>query len=793
LHAQEANHEAPHKLARKVIGDARKAAADPANRDYAGWLEFLAMKAEKRLGSKTPLTEKDAPLLRELGEWPTRIARDPDAFSKQRGIIEWAYRSTADTRPHPFALAIPDDYDPKRSWPMEVDLHGFGGNHLTYARVGRRHPRPFFRLYIHGRARGVEYVGLSELDVLETMEYVQAHFDIDADRIHLYGYSMGGYGGFSVATRNADRFASFRPIAGSGIGRQEMNLLNLPTFGIHGSTDVKVSAALVAGPIRRLAQHGADAIVHNYNGINHGIRGNSAIMAEGHEWAFGHVRNLSARRVYHAAVDEHTRASYWVEVIEWGSQGQPAVIDAHVGDDNTLQVSLDNVQTARFDLTVAPVDRDAALKVVVDETRIKTIAPPLPDSLYVDLVTNDPARKPGADPILTREWRVSDDAPVLPQRRLHFAGGAIALYHGEPLMVVWGTHGDEAMNKRLHDIARIAIVSADGKWQRSDDTGKRWPVFRMVYGRHAAKPDTDVTAEDMAKYNLLLLGDATQNSVVAQMADLLPVTISGGVICSNDGFEWDYRDRGLGLLYVNPIQPRRYIYWVAADSPEFFRQGRVYPARTMMDFQGSIAGPPDFMVMDTQQTQLAAARRFDSRWNWAPGYGKSPVVQTRMPVIGRKALTLARAVKLAAGADFGLTQGECWYSSEFESVAGVTRKADVVSLQYSERIATLELTGAEVLAAHKNLVHHEATFKPKSTMNWAGACRFDPAPTEDTIDPARVYRVAFPPWAIFTFSKYAKVSVDTFRTTDILVKEALERFWESNVGRERRGKPAHDD
>ena len=59
-------------------------------------------------------------------------------------------------------------------------------------------------------------MGLAELDVLEAMDYVQAHFNIDPDRIHLYGYSMGGYGGFSVATRNADRFASFRPIAGSG-------------------------------------------------------------------------------------------------------------------------------------------------------------------------------------------------------------------------------------------------------------------------------------------------------------------------------------------------------------------------------------------------------------------------------------------------------------------------------------------------------------------------------------------------------------------------------------------------
>ena len=401
---------------------------------------------------------------------------------------------------------------------------------------------------------------------------------------------------------------------------------------------------------------------------------------------------------------------------------------------------------------------------------------PLPDSLYVNLGSNRPAKPRGSDPLVTRVWQISSEAPELPKRRLHFAGGAIALYHGEPLMVVWGTQGDEAMRKRLKAIARIAILSADGKWPKSENTRNGWPVFQMVYGRHTAKPDTEVTAEDMAKYNLLLLGDATHNSVVAKLADQLPVKISGGVIRSDDGFKWDYRDRGLGLLYVNPLQPKRYIYWVAADSPDFYRQGRVYPARTMMDFQGSISGPPDFMVMDTDQKKLVAARRFDSRWKWERGYGESAVIKRRIPVIGRKALSLANAVKLAAGADFGLTQGACWYSSEFESVPGVTRKADVVALQYSERIGIMDLTGAEILKAHNNLVRHEATFKPVSTINWAGMCRFHPTPTADTIDPDRVYRVAFPPWAIFTFTKYSRVPAHTFRTTDILVKEAVERF-----------------
>ena len=189
--------------------------------------------------------------------------------------------------------------------------------------------------------------------------------------------------------------------------RNQGSALNLPTFGIHGSTDVKVDAALVAGPIRGLAKNGAAAIVHNYHGIDHGIRNNTKIMAEGHRWAFEHVRNLGVRRVYHAAVDEHTRASYWVEVIEWGPEGQPAVIDAHVGRDNTLYVLLDNVQTARLDLEMAPVDRDAELNVVVDETRIETIAAPLPGSLFVSLVTNHPDKERGSEPLVTREWRAA--------------------------------------------------------------------------------------------------------------------------------------------------------------------------------------------------------------------------------------------------------------------------------------------------------------------------------------------------------------------------------------------------
>ena len=63
---------------------------------------------------------------------------------------------------------------------------------------------------------------------------------IDETRVHLTGYSMGGYGTWTLASLYPNWFASAMPICGGGIPGFAMNLVNLPIRTFHGLCDTVV-------------------------------------------------------------------------------------------------------------------------------------------------------------------------------------------------------------------------------------------------------------------------------------------------------------------------------------------------------------------------------------------------------------------------------------------------------------------------------------------------------------------------------------------------------------------------
>jgi hypothetical protein len=433
-------------------------------------------------------------------------------------------------------------------------------------------------------------------------------------------------------------------------------------------------------------------------------------------------------------MDEAARRAYWAEVIEWGPAGRPARIDARIGADNALHADLDNVAVAKFDLAAAPVDRKLDLRVVIGSARVGEVSAPLPDAVY--LVRG----KYG--------WTVSAKAPETPPQRLHFPGGAGALFHGEPLMVVWGTGGDEATNKAMHAAAEAARRSPGPRWADG-------PM--MAFGRLPGKPDSKVTRADMAKYNLLLIGTAAQNAVVAQLAGKLPVRIAKGKITTDDGASWDAKGRAVGLLHCNPLAPRRLIYWAASEDAGFYR------AETpMMGRQGEHG--PDFVVCNAQTGLPVAARRFTSRWQWQPGYADSPKLpksacsETGWPEL------LARAVCRDAGADFGLVR-DGWEPGPHWT-AGQTREMDVLVWQYSNPIGTMELTGREI-----------AEFRAARVKTPRYKVRLLAAEAGLKVRPERTYRVALPAGGIWRYVKTGWHQPESFRTSDRLVQEALRRHF----------------
>ena len=216
-----------------------------------------------------------------------RLAAGEDPWKGRTGAFTKAYRSEVDGTLQPYGLYVPPSYDPARAWPMVVGLHGSGSNHLLHRRrlfgLGNQPGEQdyeairtdvaypdvgFVVLTPYGRGESAGYGGIAEGDVLRAMDHVQKAYNVDADRVHLTGLSMGGGGTWTIGLRYPDRFASISPVCGvadmdlmpwtagwgaldrelmslTGVTRIAENAGNQQVFVFHGDEDdaVAVSAS----------------------------------------------------------------------------------------------------------------------------------------------------------------------------------------------------------------------------------------------------------------------------------------------------------------------------------------------------------------------------------------------------------------------------------------------------------------------------------------------------------------------------------------------------------------------
>ncbi len=717
---------------------------------YAGWLDYLAGKLERETQGASAPSAKAAALALQLDDWIERILADPaQALAGLRGVQEWAYLSEADGTGQPFTIRIPDTYNPAKRWPLEVNLHGRGGMHGTA--WGEKHPMDRFVLQPLGRARAGGYGALSEVDVLEALAYVYSHWSIDLDRVHLTGTSMGGFGTFQIGARRPDLFATARPLCGGGLHVPLGNMLNLPTLALHSRDDRTVPIVYARGAIDALDRLGGMAALDETDGVGHAIGKYTEGAERALDWAMAQSRAPWVDRVRYTALDEFAREAYWATVEEWGPDGRPALIDARLSRGNDLFITLDNASVARIDVAQTAADLKAPMHVFIEQRLAAAFEPPLPRSFFAIRDADG-------------EWRVAPEAPETPKYRLHYPGGAMALFHGEPLMVVWGTGGDKKANRAMKEAADLARRSCRPSWPAPNEPRDGVPIDYTLYGQLPGKPDSEVTAEDQARYNMILLGDATQNAVVAQLAGGLPVSVAERTVRADDGFEWPFEGRAMGLLHYNPRQPQRLIYWIAADTADFYR------AETpLMEMQGWSAAGPDFLLVHATERQTVAARRFDSRWRWTAGYAESPTVSDKLCQRKAGVFEFAKMLRRAAAADFSVI-GEDWSSTHTLFAKGETRLADIAALEYESSIGVAELTGAEILAAAERL-------NPRLEKGERSLVLL-PTPEPAAIDRERLYRVAMIAWDAGEFAGAMQTDLARFRLSETPLLEAIRRFYD---------------
>ncbi|MGH9000191.1 MAG: alpha/beta hydrolase-fold protein, partial [Acidimicrobiia bacterium] len=160
--------------------------------------------------------------------------RDFSRFPQYRGQLQ------------PYSLTVPSAYREGEPSPFTLNLHSLTRHHWQYhgseglAQIGEE----LDTLVLTPLARGVNgwYQHEAEFDVFEAWADVARHYDLDAERVAVAGYSMGGYGAYRLATLYPDLFGRAMTVVGPP-GEGAWSPGSAPTGGVETLTNRWLASA----------------------------------------------------------------------------------------------------------------------------------------------------------------------------------------------------------------------------------------------------------------------------------------------------------------------------------------------------------------------------------------------------------------------------------------------------------------------------------------------------------------------------------------------------------------------
>jgi len=161
---------------------------------------------------------------------------------------------TADGTRHPFLVLVPDDYDSSRAYPLRVYLHGGVNRPARGSDCGWwRDPQ---RLAGDGHIAVFPYSWSDSLwwhsrqveNLAGILWRLKRTYNVDDNRVYLFGVSDGGTGAWFFAFRDTTSWAGFLPFIahpavlsspGTGVAGElfPINLTNKPFYVVNGAQD----------------------------------------------------------------------------------------------------------------------------------------------------------------------------------------------------------------------------------------------------------------------------------------------------------------------------------------------------------------------------------------------------------------------------------------------------------------------------------------------------------------------------------------------------------------------------
>lgn len=180
-----------------------------------------------------------------------------------------------------FCLYVPAQYDPNKTWPLILALHGSGergDDGLLQTDVGigtaiRRHADRFPCLVLMPQCRPTQAwidPTMSAMTIA-ALQHVIERQKIDTHRIYLTGLSLGGQGAWHLGARYPDHFAAIVPVCGFGPTDNADNIAQTPVWCFHGARDNVVPASETRKMVAAIRQHTDNVRYTEYADGSHNV------------------------------------------------------------------------------------------------------------------------------------------------------------------------------------------------------------------------------------------------------------------------------------------------------------------------------------------------------------------------------------------------------------------------------------------------------------------------------------------------------------------------------------------